>query len=167
MDKDVPLHEVESLFAAFGPLVLCKVLPNTAATSTDVQSVVVEYADAAVAATTATSMNKFELSGRELQCEVIARLRCQQLLRDAESTYLSVVLENMVTLEDTKDPDLKDEISEEARNFGSLKTVDLLVDKGQVKVKLVYGDNASAVKALRAMHGRVFAGNKISAVLMP
>lgn len=167
MDKDIPLSEVETIFSAFGPLLMCRVLPNTASTTPEVQSVVVEFADAAIAATTATSMNAFELGGRTLKCEVIARLRCQQLLRDAESTYLTVLLENMVTLEDTKDPDLKDEISDEARNFGTLKNVELLIERAQVKVKLTYGDNVSAVKALRAMHGRVFAGNKINAVLAP
>lgn len=164
----VPLSEVQTIFAAFGPILLCKALPATPSNS-GVQSVVVEYSDAAVAATTATSMNNFELAGKVLKCEVIARLTCQQLLRDAESTYLSVLLENMVTLADVKDPGLKDEIGEEASNFGSLQSVELIVDepKAQVTVKLIYGDNASAVKAYKAMNGRVFAGNKISAALSP
>lgn len=162
------MSEIETMFAAFGPVLLCKVLPGDSA-SPEVRSLVVEFADAAIAASTATSMNNFELAGTSLKCEVIARLRCQQLLRDAETSYCCVLLEHMVTLEDTKDPDLKDEIGEEARNYGSLQAVRLLIDepKEQVKVKLVYGDHASAVKAFKAMNGRVFAGNKICAVLAP
>jgi hypothetical protein len=39
--------------------------------------------------------------------------------------------------------------------------------KGEVEVKLVYRDAASAGKAHKAMNGRAFAGNKIIAVLAP
>ena len=75
----------------------------------------------------------------------------------------------MVTVEDTKDPGLKDEIAEEANNYGKLKDIELDIDTiaNTVEVRLIYEDSISATKAYKAMNGRAFAGNKIIAVLAP
>jgi hypothetical protein len=133
--------------------------------------VVVEYADASTAATTAQSMNAFDLAGSALRVDTITRLQLLQLASPATMghTYCTVLLEKMVTLEDTKDSGLEEEIAEEARNYGALKEVLLDIDgvRGEVEVRLLYADPSSASKAYRAMNGRAFAGNKITAVLAP
>jgi hypothetical protein len=133
--------------------------------------VVVEYADASTAATTAQSMNAFDLAGSALRVDTITRLQLLQLASPATMghTFCTVLLEKMVTLEDTKDPGLEEEIAEEARNYGALKEVLLDIDevRGEVEVRLLYADPSSASKAYRAMNGRAFAGNKITAVLAP
>jgi hypothetical protein len=167
---------VEEIFKPFGSVVQCKeVLPSATASSSSgsggKRRVVVEYTDTMVANTTATSMDAFDLAGTPLRCEVVSRLRMLQLLSPStmSHTFCCVLLDKMVTLEDTNDPGLKDEIAEEAQNYGDLKDVVLNVDKekGEVEVKLVYRDAASAAKAHKAMNGRAFAGNKIVAVLSP
>jgi hypothetical protein len=133
--------------------------------------VVVEYADASTAAITAQSMNAFDLAGSALRVDTITRLQLLQLASPATMghTFCTVLLEKMVTLEDTKDPGLEEEIAEEARNYGALKEVLLDIDevRGEVEVRLLYADPSSASKAYRAMNGRAFAGNKITAVLAP
>lgn len=130
-----------------------------------------EYADPSAAKATADSMNAFDLAGKQLRVDVVSRLRMQQEVSPSTMahTFTTVLLERMVTLEDTKDPGLKDEIAEEARNYGNLKDVELVIDEvqGEVEVRLLYADAASAAKAHKAMNGRAFAGNKISAVLAP
>jgi hypothetical protein len=172
---------VEEIFKPFGTVVQCKeVLPSATASSSSSSGgsggsgkkrVVVEYTDIAVADTTATSMDAFDLAGAPLRCEVVSRLRMLQLLSPStmSHTFCCVLLDKMVTLEDTNDPGLKDEIAEEAQNYGDLKDVVLNVDKekGEVEVKLIYRDAGSAAKAHKAMNGRAFAGNKIIAVLSP
>lgn len=197
MPTAVGVQEVRELFAAFGTVVDCKelsatastlTLPATAATAKDTKDtgrgstgriagkgpgrrMVVEYADASVAQSAADSMNAFDLAGATLRVDAIPRLRMLQLAspQTMAHTFCTVLLEKMVTLEDTKDPDLKDEIAEEARNYGTLQEVLLEIDevKGEVEVRLLYADATSAGKAYRAMNGRAFAGNKITAVLAP
>jgi glutamate formiminotransferase len=72
----------------------------------------------------------------------------------------------MVTYEDTLDPDLNEEVSEEARNYGTLEKVDITVDDNrEATVVLLYAEPSHAAKALKAMNGRAFGGKKIKAVL--
>mmetsp|Transcript_19647 Transcript_19647/g.33371 ORF Transcript_19647/g.33371 Transcript_19647/m.33371 type:complete len:496 (+) Transcript_19647:36-1523(+) len=88
---------------------------------------------------------------------------------DVNSISTQVLLENMITMEDVKDPDLKDEIGEEAETYGQLTNVEILVDDSRqtANVKLTYATAVDASKAWKAMNGRVFAGNKIIASLVP
>jgi hypothetical protein len=199
--EQVGLHELQEIFAAFGSVVQCKelaatapslTLPKVSGDSSEAPAtsggrgsgskgrilgkaagrrVVVEYADASTAATTAQSMNAFDLAGSALRVDTITRLQLLRLASPATMghTYCTVLLEKMVTLEDTKDPGLEEEIAEEARNYGALKEVLLDIDevRGEVEVRLLYADPSSASKAYRAMNGRAFAGNKITAVLAP
>jgi hypothetical protein len=160
---------------------------------------VVEYTEAANAFSTWLSMNNFKLGGLILQCEVITLSAARQLLQpitamissssssSSSSTnassvstsssiststpveYKVVLLNNMITVEDTKDPDLKDEIAEEAKNYGELLRVDILVDHvaGKASVKLLYRDANGAARAVKAMNNRNFGGNTIVASLVP
>ena len=123
-----------------------------------------------------------------LKCEVIASSVARQLLQPKaiptlttttnsksknntviNNDYKVLLLNNMITMEDAKDPELKDEISEEAMNYGELVSIDITVDEREQKaaVKLYFKDSSSANKAFKAMNHRVFAGNKIIATLIP
>ena len=81
-----------------------------------------------------------------------------------------VVLENMVSIEDLNDPELKDEISQEAMNYGNLKKVDFVIESNAmmgsfVKVLLDFDLKEEAEKCYRAMNGRFFAGKAVKASL--
>lgn len=187
MTPSVGIKEIEEVFSAFGIIMSCKELPttvpsnfvDTGSCSSAVRSqgsatgrcIVVEFKDENTAKSTMQGMNGFDLAGQTINCEVVSRLRMLQLLSPSTMahTFCTVLLEHMVTVEDTKDPDLKDEIYEEARNYGNLKDVVLGIDetKQEVEVKLLYADAVSASKAHKAMNGRAFAGKKISAILAP
>lgn len=181
--------EIRAVFAAFGAIENCVVVvgPNGGTVAT------VQFPDASLAASVAASMQGFDLAGMKLSCQLrSAGAAATQLEQQKQQAVLgaavpsgatgaslcSVLLQNMVTIEDTHDPELKDEIAEEARTFGALTGVDIVVvpsdagpgdssDAGPVNVILRYADAVGARNACQAMHGRVFAGNKISASLLP
>ena len=197
VNGDIGLKDLETMFSAFGSIISCQFLPfdstgsSSSATTAAVGStkrLIVEYTEAANAISTWLSMNNFKLGGLILQCEVITLSAARQLLQPitavmsssnassiqtSSSTntveYKVVLLNNMITVDDTKDPDLKDEIAEEAKNYGDLLRVDILVDHVAVKasVKLLYKDANGAARAVKAMNNRNFGGNTIAASLVP
>jgi len=74
----------------------------------------------------------------------------------------------MVTEEDAKDPELKDEVAEEAANYGVLRGAPEIVVLPQgVKVYLTYTSVEGAAQAVKALNGRYFAGNTVKASLVP
>jgi hypothetical protein len=91
------------------------------------------------------------------------------------TTSRTVVLEDMVTVEDTNDPGLKDEIAEEAQNYGKLENIEILIEEkknpdnqvvsSHVIIKLYYAEVQDANKACHILNGRLFAGRKIRASL--
>ena len=192
VNGDISLKDLETMFSAFGSIISCQFLPfdssgssSAAAAVGSTKRLIVEYTEAANAISTWLSMNNFKLGGLILQCEVITLSAARQLLQPitammsssnasavpTSSTveYKVVLLNNMITVEDTKDPDLKDEIAEEAKNYGELLRVDILVDHVAVKasVKLLYKDANGAARAVKAMNNRNFGGNTIAASLVP
>ena len=196
VNGDIGLKDLETMFSAFGSIISCQFLPfdssgsssAAAAAVGSTKRLIVEYTEAANAISTWLSMNNFKLGGLILQCEVITLSAARQLLQPitammsssnvsavptSSSTntveYKVVLLNNMITVEDTKDPDLKDEIAEEAKNYGELLRVDILVDHVAVKasVKLLYKDANGAARAVKAMNNRNFGGNTIAASLVP
>ena len=177
------MAEVQDKLLPFGTIIQCKLVPvenipttttsstasSTSTTTATTIAIVVEYTDIPSATKAAFSMNAFVLYDEAFKCEVITKARMKQLLIIDTSTFCTVKLESMVTVEDTKDPGLKDEIAEEANNYGKLKDIELDIDTiaNTVEVRLIYEDSISATKAYKAMNGRAFAGNKIIAVLAP
>jgi hypothetical protein len=190
--EGIELAQIKAIFDAFGTVTRCEFVPSTQAgesgssgstTAGKTTSLVVEFADAGVAGTTAKSLNNFDVAGLPLKCVIVSQSSGAKLLGASAQNHIggssgssssssamhkAVMLTNMVPWEDVNDPDLKDEISEEARNYGSLRDVEIIVDEAaqEVKVKLSYNSPEDATKAFKAMNGRVFAGNKIVAVMM-
>lgn len=83
----------------------------------------------------------------------------------------TVILTNMVSVEEARtDPDLKDEIEEEAANYGKLScpiTIDIGSEESVegVTITLKYVNEDDASKAFLVMNGRIFGGRTIKAVL--
>lgn len=73
----------------------------------------------------------------------------------------------MVTFEESLDPDLKEEISIEARKFGTLNGVSIGIDSStkEVIVKLIYSHELEAKAAYEKMNGRYFGKKPIKATL--
>jgi multidrug efflux pump subunit AcrA (membrane-fusion protein) len=166
----VTLDELRPIFEAFGNVKrLAYVEPSRIPDAKpETQCAIVEFETAVTAKITADGLNNFPLGGTILALSVITLSSANKLLEIDTSTFRRVVLEDMVTYEDTLDPDLNEEISEEARNYGTLEKVDINVDsKREATVVLLYAEPEHAAKALKAMNGRAFGGKKIKAVLAP
>mmetsp|Transcript_12071 Transcript_12071/g.11712 ORF Transcript_12071/g.11712 Transcript_12071/m.11712 type:complete len:526 (+) Transcript_12071:948-2525(+) len=85
---------------------------------------------------------------------------------DVEKNKNSVVLINLVSLEEAKEPTLKGEIAQEAELHGDLKDIEIVIDKkNEVRVVLTYYEAVSAQKSFKAMNGRFFGGNMVTAIL--
>lgn len=84
-----------------------------------------------------------------------------------DSTKTTVILDDMVPVAEASDPGLKGEVEEEASNYGPLKDIKIeVIDNKFVRIKLVYMDPPSAVKAHKAMNGRYFGGNVVKATII-
>lgn len=164
----VTIDALRPIFQAFGTVkrilfVEDGRVPDTVAGT---RSVVTEYESPLTAKTTVEGLHNFPLGGANLSCSTISLGRANELLDVDTSTFQRVVLEDMVTYEDTLDAGLEEEISEEARNYGTLDKVEINVaDDKEVTVVLHYAEPAHAAKALKALNGRAFGGKKIKAVL--
>lgn len=113
-------------------------------------------------------MDKVALAGLELKLEQLSAQVTEA--GRATPTLTSVLLEDMVTAAEAREADFRDEVEEEAGNYGQLQRVDVVVGappEEAVKVTLVYKNAAEAAKAFRAMNGRYFGGKPIRASLLP
>ena len=131
----------------------------------------IEYHEQGHASSAASLTNGHILSGTALQVEVVSLQTAVDLMMKSveQLTCKSVLLENMVTMEDVKDPTLKEEIALEAEAHGKLLNIEVIVvdkEKDIVHVKLEYDEPASATKAYKALGNRMFAGRKIKATLV-
>lgn len=167
VDPSIGESEIRTIFEAFGSIASCAAAPSSGAGGA-LRTFLIRY-DAAeeVVRRTADSMNGFDLAGRPLQCSASAwsAATAQQAPAAADAAPTAVLLRNMVSIDELNDPELKDEIAEEAQNYGALKETEFAVEGNEVNVVLRYHSAEDAQRALKAMHGRVFAGNKIHAEL--
>jgi hypothetical protein len=136
----------------------------------------IEYRDPSAAAMAESSMNNFKLGTTSLLLKAVTKDQAAAATTP-QNGCRSVHLENMVTLEDTADPDLKDEIGEEARRYGALRDIELVVREpggeegghpaaaGSVLVVLHYENAGDAAKACAALSNRAFANRRIKATL--
>jgi poly(U)-binding-splicing factor PUF60 len=77
-----------------------------------------------------------------------------------------VLLENMVSVDEINDPELKEEITAEAGKYGTVEKLTIgLNDAGVVTVSLLFKDGESAQNAHKAMDGRFFGGKQIKSRL--
>ena len=157
-----------------------------------VRNAVVEYASPAHAADSARQMNGFLLAGQVLLVDLVDEATAHRIVpKDAapdaagassssssssssaanggmEGKSRVVFLENVVSVEEAADPQLRREMGEEAEKYGPLEDVAIYIDPRRIVVVVltyVLPDGASA--AYRAMNGRFFGGRKIAARLGP
>jgi hypothetical protein len=169
--SSLALSEIQDLFGLHGSIKSSKQLQSTSLDPSLYYDVLLEYSDGSAAATkAATTMNGYMLSRTQLAVEAIPLTRAVELMvQKVESASTlqakTVVLEDMVTVEDTREPELKDEIEEEAKKHGAIEHIDISVspDGQKAVVKVTYSGPADAARACKALNGRGFAGRKIRA----
>jgi hypothetical protein len=84
----------------------------------------------------------------------------------SSSAIRKVLLEGLISVEEISDPELKNEISEEARKYGMLEKIHIgLNSSGRATVSLLYADGESARRAHTAMNGRFFGGRTVKSSL--
>jgi poly(U)-binding-splicing factor PUF60 len=82
------------------------------------------------------------------------------------STWRCTLLRNMVSVEETNDPELEGEILEECTKYGKVEQVKIVVmDKESVRIFVLYEDHEGANKAKMSLDTRFFGGRVISGVL--
>lgn len=127
-------EDLNGIFSAFGKLVSCKLLDDpkdesrtiaaapSSSSTVRTRCAVVEYADASIATAAAGAMNNFDLGGALLHVEAASKDKVNAIFYPPPPPKVgkSVLLEQMVVLEDVDDPELKDEIAEEAEKYGVL-----------------------------------------------
>ena len=80
----------------------------------------------------------------------------------------TVILENLVSFQDSNDPSLKGEIAMEAEKQGKLRDIAIVVDqKKQVRIMLTYFEPQDAERSFNVMNGRFFGGKTVIATLGP
>ena len=78
----------------------------------------------------------------------------------------TVILENLVTMDESSDPTLKTEIAQEAEKYGRLDYIEIVIDqKKEVKIILTYFLCEDAERSYNAMNGRFFGGRTVTAIL--
>lgn len=165
--RDIDENELKLIFSPFGKVRICSFTNidgiGTRGSNLNVKTAIIEYSTVISSEVAAKDMNGFSLAGYNLLVD-------QTLLKPTPAVVEKriCILENMVSIQDSADPTLKDEIAEEAEKFGKLSTIDIYVDPTtkKVKVRLQYEESQSATKAFNTMNDRFFAGNRISASLV-
>lgn len=169
----IALSEVQELLTLHGSIKSIKQLQSTQLDPVLYYDVLLEYTEGHSAAVKAVeTLHGYILSKTQLIVEAIPLSRAVELMvqnveTTAALTAKTVILEDMVTIEDTKDPDLKDEIGEEARKYGEVESIDISISANEKEavVRIVYVAPSQAARACKALHGRGFAGRKIRATI--
>mmetsp|Transcript_5708 Transcript_5708/g.7091 ORF Transcript_5708/g.7091 Transcript_5708/m.7091 type:complete len:279 (-) Transcript_5708:64-900(-) len=84
---------------------------------------------------------------------------------DESSTWRCTLLRNMVSVEETTDETLEEEIIEECSKFGTVVQAKIVVMDDNVRVFVLYSDHEGAKKAKMSLNTRFFGGRVISGVL--
>eukprot|EP01038_Epipyxis_sp_PR26KG_P014841 gene14841-19947_t len=161
---------IQDMFGAYGAVISCSLISYD---NVQPSVAMIEFESIISAQTSVTLMNNFSLSGLKISIETMTKTEVDTELKklkdEKEKDYTSVMLENMVEFHEASDPDLKDEINEEASNYGGVEKIDIIADKvtQTVKVLLKYSLPSEAAKAVKAMNGRSFGSQKIKAKLIP
>ena len=142
IQMSIPEDQVKDIFSLHGQIKSTRKLPALQSDGKECYGLLIEFNDAVTAAS-ATITNGQTLSGRVLQVQAISLDEAVALMVKSveQATCTKVMLENMVTYEDSLDPFLKDEIASEAKIYGKLNDVEVNVidkDKDIVHVILHY-----------------------------
>lgn len=165
------MQEVQDIFSLHGSIKVVKKLVAMRKDPKEYYDLLIEYHEAKDASAAVRLINGHVLSGSAIEVQPITIENAIDLMMKSaeQSTCKSVLLEHMVTVADTLDPALKDEIAVEARNYGNLIDIDITVvdkEKDIAHVTLKYADAADATKASKALGNRLFAGRRIKATLI-
>ena len=166
---EIGIPEVQELFGLCGTIKNTKRLTTRTLDPQRFYDLLIEYTEEKSAAMAVATMHGHNLAGTALSVASTSLQGAIQLMvQQVEQAVLnSLLLEDMITLEDMEDPGLKDEIAEEARNYGEIVKIEISKDsKGAPIVKIQYKEGIQASKAQKAMNGRGFAGRKIKATLV-
>lgn len=166
--SEIGVAEVQELFSLCGTIKNTKRLTARKLDPYKFYDLLIEFAEEKSALAAVSTMNGHNLAGTVLVVESTSLQGAIQLMvQQVEQAVLtSLLLEDMITEEDMQDPGLKDEIFEEAKNFGDVLKIDITKDeKSGPVVKIHYKEGIQASKAQKAMNGRGFAGRKIKATL--
>lgn len=166
--SNIGLAEVQDLFTLYGTIKTVKRISATKSDPASFYDILFEYNDSGAAAAAARTMNGHTIAGSKIIVETISLQGAIQLMiqKVEQAVLTTVLLEDMITLEDVKDPDLESEIREEAEKYGKLVELKIITAESKANVKLFYHEAAEAVKAQKALNGRGFAGRRIKASLV-
>eukprot|EP01035_Chromulina_nebulosa_P017711 gene17711-23303_t len=165
------ISDVRAVFDSFGTIINIDTIPNNAFSSST-QSAAIEFSTVSSAEDAVSCMNLFDFGGLPLIVETTTinpfpnqSIKSDSPIKEVDKNT-TVLLENMITIEDLSDPYLKDEILEEASKYGLCKDIKFIQLSSTAHVKLIYHENSEATRAMTALDGRNFAGNKIKAYLL-
>ncbi len=168
--NEIGTVQVQDIFSLHGEIKNVKKLAAHRSDPGKYYDLLIEFTEAVSADKAARIMNGHVLSGQRLDVQVTSLTKAIELMVQSveNSTLRCVYLENMITIEDTEDPGLKDEIADEANKYGKLIDIDIIVDRkaGTANMKLHYHEPVEASRAHKALSGRLFAGRKIKATLI-
>eukprot|EP00607_Mallomonas_marina_P000864 CAMPEP_0182437326 /NCGR_PEP_ID=MMETSP1167-20130531/84971_1 /TAXON_ID=2988 /ORGANISM="Mallomonas Sp, Strain CCMP3275" /LENGTH=242 /DNA_ID=CAMNT_0024630205 /DNA_START=1084 /DNA_END=1812 /DNA_ORIENTATION=+ len=183
---EITTDMLKAVFASFGVITSCSLIP--ASTTGGLQSATIRFQEESGAREAAINMKGFPLADHTLGVDLIPDRTntTESDSNDISSTQIaaataaaaaiasgtplhSVILENMVSVEEAADPELKDEVAEECSSHGPLADdgVDIKVIDGAVKITVRYISADDTKKAYVALNGRFFAGRKVVATLAP
>ncbi|KAJ3226784.1 Poly(U)-binding-splicing factor puf60 [Chytriomyces hyalinus] len=93
------------------------------------------------------------------------RIKLSNPSESADPKSKVIILKNMVSEEDAKDPELESEIRDECTKYGKVDTVHVgsEVRDGAVDITVAFVEVVDAERTLMALNGRFFAGRRITA----
>lgn len=185
---ELSIDEVKKAFSPFGPVLSVMLSPTIQSSIqvTSTQSAVVAYTSEESAWQAICMMNKLNFAGNTLIVEFYnlpkENVSSKVISSPSVAAYCTLILEDVSTVEDAKEPDFQEEIADEASLYGELNEAVKIEIKDRtngskertedeqqqfVLVTLRYKKPESAAKAFRAMNNRYFAGKSIKATLAP
>lgn len=167
------MEDIEKIFAVFGKLLKTSYVKLGKNSSAVYNDALIQFETAAIASSACAGLNMFELIGSKLVVEQIsvedAEILSAKVINEITlNEFSTVILENMVSVEEAEDPDFKEEVEDEAVKFGELSTsVEIVIDSSSktVKVLLRYKNSRNARRSFKAMNGRTFGTNTVKALL--
>jgi len=157
----ISIEDLQNIFSVFGEMSTCAFIADDKPVSGiggPTKSAIIVFSTVATAHDVCMQMNSFSLAGLNI-CVTPTQ-------NEPSSPKTTLVLENMVLVEELDDPELKDEIIEEASCFGTLTDITITVlSSQQVQIHLTYASEEMARLAMSKMDKRSFAKRIIKAYL--
>lgn len=154
----ISIEDLLSIFSVFGEINSCDFAKddNTSmGVGGSTKSAILIFANVQNAHDAFMQMNSFSLAGLPIFLSIVPN-----------EPKTTVVLENMVLASEIDDPELKEEVIEEASRFGTLTDITVAVDSlQQVQIQITYSSEDMAKLAMSKLNNRSFAKRTIRAYL--